>query len=102
MQRIEEILGENKWRLIDLFSNLDKNKDWKLQDSDFRRECKKFGINDDMLDELLMAYGTDEKKINYKKLVKGRSDHLNDKRVLIKGKFCTFGRLKSLFVLWLF
>ena len=30
MEKIEKYLEENKWRLLDLFKDLDKNKDWKV------------------------------------------------------------------------
>jgi hypothetical protein len=30
LTKIEQFLDQNKWRLIDLFKDLDKNKDWKI------------------------------------------------------------------------
>jgi hypothetical protein len=90
MQKIEEVLDKNKWRLLDLFMDLDKNKDWKLQESDFHRECTQLGITDAMLDELLMAYGSNQKRIKYKELAKGRTDLIADKRNSIKESSSNF------------
>ena len=85
MQKIEESLDKEKWRLVDLFQDLDKNKDGKLQGSDFKRDCERLGITDGMLEELLMAYGNAHKKIKYKELARGRTELSIDRRNLIRG-----------------
>jgi hypothetical protein len=41
MEKIEDFLEENKWRLIDLFKDLDKDKDWLILKSDLSRQCLK-------------------------------------------------------------
>lgn len=94
MQKIEEALGEHKWRLVDLFRDLDKNQDGKLQSDDFKKRCTQLGITEAMIDELLMAYGSSTKKLNYKVLAKGRNDLAKDKRVLIRGNIFIYFELK--------
>jgi hypothetical protein len=37
MERVEEFLAENHWRLLDLFRKLDKNKSWRVVKEDFMR-----------------------------------------------------------------
>lgn len=87
MEKIEQAIEEKKWRLLDLFKDLDKNKDWKLHREDFLREYAKgnLEVSEGMLDELLMAYGNFQ-NLDYKNLVKGRSCLLSDRRRQIKGK----------------
>ena len=41
MEKIEDFLEKNKWRLIDLFKELDKDKDWLILKSDLSRQCLK-------------------------------------------------------------
>lgn len=41
MESIEEFLEINKWRLIDLFRDLDKDKDWLVLKSDLIRQVLK-------------------------------------------------------------
>ena len=85
MQKIEDSLEKEKWRLVDLFQDLDKNKDWKVQESDFKREYSRLEITDAMLDELIMAYGNIQKKIKYKELARGRTELSIDRRNTIRG-----------------
>ena len=86
MEKIEQAIEEKKWRLLDLFKDLDKNKDWKVNREDFIREYASgnLDVTDVMLDELLMAYGNSH-KLEYKNLAKGRSCLLSDRRKQIKG-----------------
>jgi hypothetical protein len=88
MEKIERFLNRNKWRLIDLFKDLDKNKDWSLLKSDFKREYNKgrISINDSMLDELIAALGSTKSTMNYKSFSRGRLGHLSDKRNQLRGK----------------
>jgi hypothetical protein len=90
MQKIEESLDKERWRLVDLFQDLDKNKDGKLQESDFQRECDRLGITEAMLEELLMAYGNIHKKIKYKELARGRTELSIDRRNLLRGTSETY------------
>lgn len=88
MEKIEKYLEENKWRLLDLFKDLDKNKDWKVYKADFVRECKKgrLDINDSMIEELVNALGTSKSnKINYKSLAHGRMSNLLERRSALRG-----------------
>jgi hypothetical protein len=88
MEKIEKYLDENKWRLLDLFKDLDKNKDWKVYKADFVRECKKgrLDINDSMIEELVNALGTSKSnKINYKSLAHGRMSNLLERRSALRG-----------------
>lgn len=90
MERIEAFLNENRWRLVDLFADLDKNKDWRVKKDDFVRECKKgrLDVDDAMIEELIMCLGTSKSnKIKYKALAKGRKSHLSDKRSQLRGSF---------------
>ena len=90
MEKIDLFLEENKWRLIDLFKELDKNKDWKVLKSDFVRECKngRFNANNAMLEELIDALGSGKTSyINYKSLAKGWSNHMAETRNQLRGLF---------------
>ena len=86
MEKIEQAIEERKWRLLEVFKELDKNKDWQVNREDFIREYANgnLDVTDVMLDELLMAYGNSH-KLDYKNLVKGRSCLLSDRRKHIKG-----------------
>lgn len=87
MERIEKFLVENRWRLVDLFKDLDKNKDWRVKSNDLIRECRKgrLDISDGMIEELVAALGSKTFKINYKSLARGRSSHLSERRAQLKG-----------------
>ena len=91
MEQIELFLAENKWRLVDLFKDLDKNKDWIVYKKDFIRECKKgrLDISDSMIEELLVALSdpnsAKSNKINYKALAKGRNSSVLDRRSQLRG-----------------
>ena len=88
MQQIEKFLDENRWRLIDLFRELDKDKDWHVFKDDFIRSCKnkRLEIRDYALDELVNALGTNAANaINYKSLAQGRSSHLSERRSQLRG-----------------
>lgn len=87
MERIEKFLAENRWRLVDLFKDLDKNKDWRVKGNDLIREVRKgrLDISDGMVDELVAALGNKAFKINYKSLARGRSSHLSERRVQLRG-----------------
>lgn len=92
IERIEAVKVEKKWRLVDIFKDLDKNKDWRLHKEDFMRECRKGNLNvtDAMVDELLMAYGNYQKKLDYKMMAKGRTSLLNDQRRNLKESQSSF------------
>jgi len=79
MEKIEQAIEEKKWRLLDLFKDLDKNKDWKVNREDFIREYASgnLDVTDVMLDELLMAYGNSH-KLEYKNLAKDGSNFVSD------------------------
>ena len=88
MEKIEKFLDDNKWRLVDLFKELDKNKDWKVFRKDFAHACKKgrLDLTDSALDELVNALGqTKSNLINYKVLAQGRSSHLSERRSRLRG-----------------
>ncbi len=87
IRRIETLLNEDRWRLVDFFKDLDKNKDWKLCKNDFVREHKKgrLDVTDEMTDELITVYGNSRNTLNYKSLAKGRTDHLLESRLNVKG-----------------
>ena len=89
MEHIEKFLAENRWRLVDLFKDLDKNKDWRVKRDDLIRECHKgrLDISDGMIEELVAALGSKTFKINYKSLAHGRSSHLSERRAQIRGNF---------------
>lgn len=89
MKNIENFLEANRWRLIDLFKDLDKNKDWSINRNDFLRECKKgkLEIPNEMIDELIKLLNSQRReKIFYKELAKGRTSHLSDRRSELKSK----------------
>ena len=44
MERVEEFLAKNHWRLVDLFRTLDKDKSWKVVKEDFMRLIEKVKI----------------------------------------------------------
>ena len=88
MEKIEQFLEDNKWRLVDLFKGLDKDKDWKIYKSDFLREFKrgKLDTNEIMTDELVFALGTTKRnRLKYSSLFKGRVNYKLDKRNEMKG-----------------
>lgn len=90
MKNIEDFLETNKWRLVDLFKDLDKNKDWSINKDDFLRGCKKgkLDLPSEMIDELVKILNSEKtEKIFYKELAKGRNSHLSDRRSELKGKF---------------
>ena len=41
MNKVEEFLATNHWRLIDLFKSMDKEKSWRIAKEDFMRFIKK-------------------------------------------------------------
>lgn len=88
MEKIEKFLNENRWRLVDLFKDLDKNKDWRVKRDDLIRECRKgrLEISESMIDELITVLGSNAFKINYKSLARGRSSHLSERRSQLRGK----------------
>jgi len=88
MEQIEKFLNDNRWRLVDLFKDLDKNKDWRVKRDDLARECRKgrLEISDSMIDELITVLGSKTSKINYKSLSKGRTSHLSERRAQFRGK----------------
>ena len=45
MERVEEFLAENHWRLLDLFRTLDRSKSWGLVKEDFMRMIEKVNTN---------------------------------------------------------
>lgn len=45
MERVEEFLAENHWRLLDLFRTLDQNKSWGLVKEDFMRMIEKVNFS---------------------------------------------------------
>lgn len=45
MERVEEFLAENHWRLLDLFRTLDRSKSWGLVKEDFKRMIEKVNTN---------------------------------------------------------
>lgn len=88
MERIEKFLNENRWRLVDLFKNIDKSKDWHLNREELIRECRRghLDINGSMVDELIMVLGNSKNfTINYKALSKGRTSHLSERRAQLRG-----------------
>ena len=88
METIEIFLEKNKWRLIDLFKDLDKKKEWVIIKSDLMREYEKgrLNANELLIDELVNALGAGKaNKINYKSLASGRHSHLLDKRNELRG-----------------
>lgn len=94
MEKIEEFLEQNKWRLIDLFKELDKDKDWLILKSDLTRQVLKgrLNANESMIDELVVALGsTKSYSLDYKALLSGRISHLLNKR-----REGLFNRLKAL------
>jgi hypothetical protein len=44
MQRVEEFLANNHWRLVDLFRALDRNKSWNVVKGDFMRLIEQVNI----------------------------------------------------------
>ena len=86
LEKIEEFLQENRWRLVDLFASLDKNKDWRVRKEDFVRACRRselfqLSLSDSVIEELITALSHPNSDfINYKRLARGRSSHLSDKR----------------------
>jgi len=96
MSRIEAFLAANRWRLLDLFQSLDKNKDWKVLRADFVRECERGKIEASaaMIDELLLALGggdVESNMIDYRALYGERVSHLHDvRRAKLKGKTMAF------------
>jgi hypothetical protein len=93
LEKIEEYLRENRWRLVDLFASLDKNKDWLVKTSDFIRECKqeRLMLSDSLIEELIMALSKKNSHyLNYKGLARGRSSHLSDRRSQLLGEQQSF------------
>jgi hypothetical protein len=88
MQNIESFLEINKWRLIDFFKDIDKNKDWVIIKTDLMRqyEMGRLNANELQIEELCSALGSGKSNsIDYKALASGRSSHLLERRKELKG-----------------
>jgi hypothetical protein len=88
LEKIEDYLRENRWRLVDLFASLDKNKDWRVKTSDFILECKqqRLILTESLIEELIMALSEKNSHyLNYKGLARGRSSHLSERRSQLLG-----------------
>ncbi|KAK3102250.1 hypothetical protein FSP39_009912 [Pinctada imbricata] len=71
---LEQHLRKNKKRLVDLFVESDKNKDWKISRDEFRNIIRqaKVPMSEALLEDLILSLDTDfDNLLDYKELARG-------------------------------
>ena len=89
MAIIDNFLKQNCLRLVDLFSQFDKNKDWHVSEAEFRYaiQLAKMPITEQQLENLILALDRNEDgMLDYKELVRGRKSLQAVVREQKKGK----------------
>ncbi|CAF1000936.1 unnamed protein product [Rotaria sordida] len=83
MERVENFLINNHWRLVDFFRTLDRNKSWTLVKQDFMRlaEKEQLDITDAEAEELISCFCRDVNvPLDYKKFARGRASYKKNMR----------------------
>lgn len=83
---IQEYLDRKRMRLVDLFAQADKDKNWIVSREEFRKIIKSSGIplSDSDLEDLIMALDKDENDaLDYLELSTGRQAYLDERYVKI-------------------
>ncbi|CAF0950238.1 unnamed protein product [Rotaria sp. Silwood1] len=76
MERVENFLIDNHWRLVDLFRTLDRDKSWTVVKEDFMHlaEKEQLNITDAQADELITCFCREvDVPLNYKRFARGRA-----------------------------
>ncbi|CAF1155872.1 unnamed protein product [Didymodactylos carnosus] len=87
MERIEEFLETNRWRLVDLFRKMDRDKDWNILKQDFMHmaEQQQLFISEENAEELMCVFCKDAKvPMNYKKFARGRLQYKREERARLR------------------
>ncbi|KAL3851719.1 hypothetical protein ACJMK2_015446 [Sinanodonta woodiana] len=83
VRTLEKHLKMKKMRLVDLFTELDKDKKWKISKEDFQAIMKKENIplTDMMLEEIILVLDMNmDNKLDYKELARGLEKWKKEKR----------------------
>lgn len=81
--KMEEYITQHRLRLVDMFTRMDKNKDWLISCSDCRQVFRKLQvpITDGEVDELISALDrNNDGHLDYRELLKGRLTYRLEKR----------------------
>lgn len=80
---LDEHLRKNKLRLIDLFTSVDKNKDWHISREEFIKSCeeKNIPISKGLLEDMLISLDMNlDEVLNYKEMAIGLEHARREKR----------------------
>lgn len=81
--KIEEYIAKRRLRLVDMFTRVDKNKDWLISCSECREVFRKLKvpITDAEIDELISALDkNNDGNLDYRELLKGRLAYKLERR----------------------
>jgi len=84
---IADYLTDHRLRLVDLFVNVDKNKDWQMTRDELKLAFKKIKIPlcDVQLDHLIFTLDhNNDDKLSYKEVARGIETYHRDRRYFIK------------------
>lgn len=87
--KIEEYIAKHRLRLVDMFTRMDKNKDWLISCSECQQMLKKLKVpvTDDEIDELVSALDkNNDGYLDYRELLKGRLAYKQGKKKHIDKK----------------
>lgn len=99
VQIIERFLYERRLRLVDLFQDLDKDKNWKLSANEFRHAIKQSGmpLKELQVDELMIAFDNDcTGYLNYRDLVHSLEIWRQEKKETMKLEIVAHAERNSL------
>lgn len=71
MEKVEEFLATNQWRLIDLFKSMDKEKSWRIAKDDFLRFIQKVEQNETSTDQI--SRRSSSGTVGYQRRTSGRT-----------------------------
>ncbi|XP_060081393.1 EF-hand calcium-binding domain-containing protein 12-like [Ylistrum balloti] len=80
---LDLFLKRNKMRLIDLFTQTDKDKNWKLSRDEFRKSIRqsKVPLSEPLLEDLILSLDADfDEELDYKELARGLENWHRERR----------------------
>lgn len=80
---LDLFLKRNKMRLIDLFTQTDKDKNWKLSRDEFRKSIRqsKVPLSEPLLEDLILSLDADfDEELDYKELARGLDSWHRERR----------------------
>ena len=86
--KLEEYVRKHRLRLVDMFTRMDKDKDWLITCKDCQQVFKKLHVpvSDEEISELMSALDTnDDGHLDYRELLSGRLSYKLEKRKRKKG-----------------